>query len=161
MIRGLHHCAIASTDVDKLAKFYCDMFGFAKITEGSWDRGNAELDAIVGLRDSASRFVMLGTKNCFLELFEYSSPEVSPGDPNRRACDPGITHLCMYVSDIESEYNRLVAGGMRFHAPPLSSNVIRVTYGRDPDGNIIELMEVIESGHPYQFHALDEESAPA
>jgi hypothetical protein len=36
---------------------------------------------------------------------------------------------------------------MRFHTPPpvLGRGSIRATYGRDPDGNIIELQEVVDT----------------
>jgi len=37
---------------------------------------------------------------------------------------------------------------MTFHCPPQDLGGVRTTYGRDPDGNVIELQEVCEPGHP-------------
>jgi hypothetical protein len=35
---------------------------------------------------------------------------------------------------------------MRFHCPPQAAGKgIRATYGRDPDGNVVELLEVTDS----------------
>ena len=150
MIHGIHHCAIATHDIERLARFYCDALGFVKVSDGHWDVGNKLLDAIVGLDDTASRYAMLRAGPCFLEFFQYSSPTPGPGDPARRACDPGLTHLCLSVSDIDAEYERLSALGMRFHTAPFRSDVMRTTYGRDPDGNIVELLEVLDTQHPYR-----------
>jgi extradiol dioxygenase family protein len=47
-----------------------------------------------------------------------------------------------------SEYERLERAGVAFHCPPQSlvdeklGESVLVTYGRDPDGNIFELMQV-------------------
>ena len=40
-----------------------------------------------------------------------------------------------------AEYDRLVAAGMRFHCLPVTMGRQRATYGRDPDGNVVELLE--------------------
>ena len=61
-------------------------------------------------------------------------------------CDHGITHLCLQVEDIDGEYERLKAAGMTFHcAPQKAGKGLRATYGRDPDGNVVELLEVENS----------------
>jgi catechol 2,3-dioxygenase-like lactoylglutathione lyase family enzyme len=86
---------------------------------------------------------MLRLGNAYLELFQYSAPEPGQGDPNRRVCDPGITHLCLDVTDVDAEYARLSAVGMVFHSPPQDvAPGVRTVYGRDPDGNVVELQEV-------------------
>ena len=67
------------------------------------------------------------------------------------ATDRGV---CIEVVDIDAEYARLTAAGMRFNSPPISSPddvdkaglKVRVTYGRDPDGNSIELLETRPGG---------------
>ena len=60
------------------------------------------------------------------------------------------------VIDIDAEYERLRNNGMTFHGPPptseeLGSNHIRAIYARDPDGNIVELQEVIDPGVPFHL----------
>ncbi len=51
--------------------------------------------------------------------------------------------MCFVVDDCQADYERLVAAGMDFHCPPMGGGTgAKLTYGRDPDGNIIELLEL-------------------
>ena len=111
------------------------------VREFGWPAGIPAADALTGLRNSAARAVMLRLGDSYLEIFEFSSPTPKPGDPDRPACDHGITHICLEVRDSQAEYARLKAAGMRFHAPPQAQEGGFLTYGRDPDGNIVELLE--------------------
>lgn len=145
MILGMHHSAIATHDLDRLAAFYCDVLGMKKVEELEWAE-NADNDAVTGLDKSAARLVLLVSENFALEIFEYRNPIGRRGDPDRPVCDAGITHLCFVVTDIDREYARMKEAGMRFHCAPTSAasgNPIRATYGRDPDGNVVELIEIV------------------
>ena len=68
-------------------------------------------------------------------------------------CDHGITHLCLDVNNVEAEYEPLRDAGMRFHCEPQDLGFgVNTTYGRDPDGNVVELQELTPAGegpHPY------------
>ena len=154
MIRGVHHVAISTPDLDRLAAFYTDVVGFEPVMEASWS-DRPLVDRMIGLRGSAARQVMLRAGNAYLELFEYSSPAPRPADPARPPSDHGITHLCLDVVDIDAEYERLSANGMSFHSPPPTpeemggSPRLRAIYARDPDGNIVELQEIIDGDVPF------------
>jgi catechol 2,3-dioxygenase-like lactoylglutathione lyase family enzyme len=149
MIRGIHHTAISTGDFERALAFYRDLLGFEVIVEFRWPVGSEVADRITGLRDSSARAALLQTGNAMIELFEYDSPRPSPGDPERPVCDHGITHICLDVTDLDAEYERLGSAGMTFHCPPQDlGDGIRTTYGRDPDGNVIELQEVERRDHP-------------
>jgi catechol 2,3-dioxygenase-like lactoylglutathione lyase family enzyme len=148
MIRGIHHTAISTGDLDRALKFYRDLLGFEVAMEFEWPKGTESADSITGLKDSAARTAMLKAGNMMIEIFEYSSPAPREGDPGRPVCDHGITHICVDVVDIESEYERLKAAGMTFHCPPQDLGIAKATYGRDPDGNVVELQEVLDPGSP-------------
>lgn len=141
MLKGFHHAAISTPNLDRSVRFYKELFGCTVVREFGWPAGIPEADALTGLRDSAARAVMLKLGDSYLEIFEFSSPTPKPGDPDRPACDHGITHICLEVRDSQAEYTRLKAAGMGFHAPPQAQEGGFVTYGRDPDGNIVELLE--------------------
>ena len=69
----------------------------------------------------------------------------------RRMCDPGLIHICLYVDDAWAEYERLSALGMEFHCEPGGAGTMLATYGRDCDGNVVELLEVIAQDHPFPY----------
>jgi len=162
MIHGVHHTAISTGQLDRMVDFYGGFLGFELISKGGWEAGNEEIDALVGLPNSAARTAMLRSGTVFLEMFEYSSPPAQPSSPDRPVCDHGYTHICLAVTDIDSEFERLRQGGMRFHAAPTPApqpgdkvrrSSIRSAYGRDPDGNVVELLELLHPESPLHLAA--------
>lgn len=151
MINGVHHVAISTPDIQRLEYFYRQI-GFEKVVDLGWEKGSDVADKIADLKGSSAKVVMLRLANCFLELFEYMTPLPKPSEQNIPVCDHGITHLCLDVTDIDAEYGRLLELGMIFHCPPQDVGPgVRSTYGRDPDGNVVELLEVLEKPHPIEL----------
>jgi catechol 2,3-dioxygenase-like lactoylglutathione lyase family enzyme len=153
MIRGIHHVAICTPDLDRLTRFYVDVIGFEQAMSTEWSE-RPLIDRMIGLTGSAARQVMLRAGNACVELFEYSAPAPTPADPDRGPAHHGYTHLCLDVIDIDAEYERLRVNGMTFHSSPpnsdeLGSARLRAIYGRDPDGNIVELQEVLDRSLPF------------
>jgi catechol 2,3-dioxygenase-like lactoylglutathione lyase family enzyme len=144
MINGIHHTAISTGDFERALTFYRDLLGFEVISEFGWPAGLELADRITGLEGSAARVAMLRLGSDSVELFEFTSPAPKTGDAKRPVCDHGITHIALAVADIDAEYRRLKEAGMVFHCPPQDMGASRVTYGRDPDGNVIELLETAE-----------------
>jgi glyoxylase I family protein len=143
MINGVHHVAVSTADIEATIKFYTEGLGAELVMEFSWEN-NDTIDGIVGLKSSAAKQAMLRLGNTHIEVFEYISPKPKPADPERTAANHGYTHFCLDVTDIESEVKRLEKYGMKFFAkePLKETGGIRAIYGRDPNGNIIELQEV-------------------
>ena len=84
---------------------------------------------------------MLKAGTCYMELFQYSKP--APGhDRALNPYDRGYTHFCVDATDIEAEYTRLKGLGMTFSQPaPIDVGHVKSIYGRDPEGNLIELQQ--------------------
>lgn len=142
MIRGIHHVGMTTPDIDRLVRFYVEALGFEEVSRGGWEVGNATTDAIVGLHDSAASTAFLRTGNVMIEMFQYHSPPGAPNVPDRPANDAGFTHICLEVTDIDAEYERLTALGMTFNGPVShTSSGMAAVYGRDPDGNYVEILE--------------------
>ncbi len=150
MINDIQHTAISTGDMERALAFYRDLLGFEVLSDTSWEKGSeqtARVERLMELDGVAFRVAMLRLGTSQLELFEFDSPVPTPSDPNRPVCDHGITHICLSVTDIDSEYERLERAGMRFHGPPVDFGGRTVaTYGRDPDGNVVELYELQERG---------------
>jgi glyoxylase I family protein len=145
MIRGIHHTAICTADLDRLVAFYRDVVGFEVVNEMTWDRSEL-IDSIIGLKDSAARTVMMRAGNAYLEFFQYSSPQARDAEP-LRPCDRGYTHICLDVVDIEAEHDRLTKAGMRFARAPGGVGDVRAVYGWDLDGNVVEIQETSPRHH--------------
>lgn len=146
MIRGIHHVSLHVRDLEKMAKFYSEAFGFEDIGfKGGWTQ-SPEIDEIVGVPNSAASSKMLCANNCYLELFQYSRPEPIEGPAPHEPYQHGYTHFCVDVTDIDAEAERLRGLGMTFDRPhgqakPVDVGIVKAVYGRDPEGNLIELQE--------------------
>ena len=147
-INGLHHAAISTPNIDRLMKWYNDNFGFEELSRSEWPSGSDQIDDVVGLKSSSAKQGFLKCGNIMIEFFEYSSPEPELMDKNRPVNNHGHTHVCVDVTNIEEEYDRLVKNGVTFHAPPQDFGEVKATYGRDIDGNVFELQEIIAKDHP-------------
>ncbi len=146
MIRGIHHVSLHVRDLESMTRFYCDAFGFEDSGfAGGW-ADNPVLDEIVGVHNSAAASRMLIAGNCFLELFRYSNPVPDDAPAVRQPFHNGYTHFCVDVTDIENEVERLGRLGMTFDRPhgqgrPVDVGIVKAIYGRDPEGNLIEIQE--------------------
>ncbi|MGI9324791.1 MAG: VOC family protein [Pseudomonadales bacterium] len=151
MIRGMHHVAVSTPNLERTVTFYRDVIGAEVVYEGGWEAGSEVIDTIVGLSGSHAKQAMLKLGNAYLEFFEYVTPPGNPIDPNYGVNHHGYTHFCLDVKDIDIEYERLKAAGVRFNCPPpkFEGGKLRATYGRDPDGNVIEIQEILDPEHDF------------
>lgn len=148
MIRGIHHVALHVRNWPEMFRFYTEALGFQPVSEPYAWKGTPAIDRAIGVPGSAARTVMLSAGNCFLEMFDFTSPASRDGQP-LRPNDYGYTHFAVDVDDLEAEIKRLAAHGMIFHGnEPLHGDDISSVYGYDPDGNIIELQRV-DDNHPF------------
>jgi catechol 2,3-dioxygenase-like lactoylglutathione lyase family enzyme len=138
--------------MERMLEFYCTGLAFQILSDGAW-RDNQRADDVVGLTKSAARVVMINAGNILIELFEYSAPHPKTAEPLTPS-DYGYTHICFDVTDAEAEWERLSHLGMTFSRRPVDLGFIKCIYGKDPDGNIIEIMEVVDQDHPTAFKNL-------
>ncbi|GAB3114191.1 VOC family protein [Aestuariicella hydrocarbonica] len=148
MIRGAHHIAISTPNLKRALSFYQDLLGFRQVSDTSWPEGTQAINAVLDLKDSAAQQIMLRGDNLCIELFEFVKPLSTPSTELPSVNTPGLTHICFDVIDIETEYQRLKDAGIHFHVPPQDFGSVKATYGRDPDGNVFELQEIISPDAP-------------
>ena len=140
-ITGIHHVGISTLDLDRLVAFYLDTFGFEQIAEFDWEPGFSDVDAALALDGSRGSMAMLRLGDIHLELFEFSNPLPQPVDPAHSVTDIGINHLCLLVDDVSALFLRLEEQGIPVHSTPRDIGDGPFAYGRDPDGNVVELWE--------------------
>ena len=135
-----------------MIRFYTEILGFNIVDGFEWgpDSENSEVsDAVTGLKGSGAKMVMLKGTNACIEMFEFSSPTPKKQDPFRPVCDHGLTHICLDVTNVDSVFAELSDRGMQFHTGVQElGDGIRGTYGRDPDGNVIEIQELLNPDDP-------------
>lgn len=138
MITGLGHAAIRISDLDAALAFYRDGLGF---------REAFRLD-----RDGEPWIVYLRVgPGSFVELFPGGEPTT------RTAGHVGYEHLCLTVDDVHATVEDLGAQGVAFEGEPrmgLDGNW--QVWTSDPDGNRIELMQIMPDS--LQARALSERS---
>lgn len=147
MIRGVHHTNLATGDLDRLLAFYCDLLGFEVAWRNEWEPGAELADTILGLQGTSVRMAMVRAGNTFIEIMQYRQPQGRPGAPDRPPCDHGLVHLCFDVTDIHAEHRRLADAGVPFNSEPVLVDGLYSVYGRDPDGNLFELQELLSEDH--------------
>ncbi len=143
MIKGFHHAAISTPDLDRCLDFYTNIIGGEVVDKFGWDAGQPLADKITGVENSAAKVAVVKVGETFLEVFEFTSPDQEQRTGPRPVHLHGITHICLEVTDMESEFQRLSAAGVAFNTEPNKQDDRSMVYGRDPDGNVIELLEFL------------------
>ena len=149
MIQGINHTGVSTPDLDRAIHFYVDLLGFELIQRFQMQRGAPGIDEMLTLVGVSFDAAILRMGNAMLELFEFASPPPVRAAARRPVNDHGLTHLCLQVDDVKAEYERLSAAGMEFHCEPQFAEGAAYVYGRDPDGNAIELLELDSMNHPF------------
>ncbi len=149
MIAGFHHTSFTVTNVDQAERFFVDLLGMERVGGGQYDFDY--IRRIVALPDAMLKIAVLAfperqgvrPPHC-LELIEYARAVGSPGDTATNR--PGNAHLCFLVNDIQVEYRRLTARGVKFKSSPqqVTSGVNQgawAVYFNGPDGVALELLQ--------------------
>lgn len=152
---GVHHIGVSVPDLAKARAFYIDLLGAVEeVPPLSW-RDNSFIDTVVGLKGSVANQFMCRLGNTHIEVFEYLEPRSPSQDQDRGVNNFGYTHFAVQVDDLRACYERLLAAGIRFHAPPVFETITEhpdgsktgyaATYCRDFFGNVFEIMEIHDS----------------
>ncbi|MCY4426059.1 MAG: VOC family protein [Halieaceae bacterium] len=139
MILGVHHAALAVPDIEAALAFYCGLLGFEVAMEKEIPSGLEDLSDALDIEDSGFKVRMIKKGNSCLELFEFNRSET--GDARRPANRNGITHIALASDNIAEDYASMAEAGVVFNADLLGPAGSRFAYGRDPFGNVIEVLE--------------------
>ncbi|MBV9510265.1 MAG: VOC family protein [Caulobacteraceae bacterium] len=127
-VLGLSHIAMRVTDLNRAIDYYDRLFGFRLFL----DKRNAVAEGA-----SPSVVGMLG--DTAVELIETREPAIRRGRE-----EPGYGCLAFGVADVEAALEALKSRGLtRFPEVALTDSGHKVMLFRDPDGNVLELIEVI------------------
>lgn len=155
MLLNIDHVNIVVKDLDGALRFYRDLLGLRETMrarlEGGW------IEQVTGVAGVVADCVYLELpEGARLELLRFLAPETgAPLDPNALPSTPGLRHLAFRVDDLDAEYGRLRAAGVRFINPPAAVPTAtvrhatgrkRLCYFHGPEGVLLEIAEFRPAG---------------
>jgi catechol 2,3-dioxygenase-like lactoylglutathione lyase family enzyme len=156
-----HHPGIRVADIDRSAQFYIEALGGRYATRPGLHAGRAASMTMGGTPDARFKVCHIAFDEGIIELFEFLEP-VHPVVPIGPA-EGGIIHFAFYVDDVAEALERVErAGGKRYwpeirDVKALGFTVIYVT---DPDGHVVELIDVRIEDLVQRLVEADPELAP-
>lgn len=143
MITGFNHTSFTVADMDKSVRFWTEMLGFKAASvsprQGDWQ------EAVTGVADASLMVAHLYGHGHHVEFIQYLRGAID-GMPPQPALT-GAAHVCLEVDDIARTWNELLAAGATSQGriASVKSGPVedcRAGYIRDPNGIIIELLEL-------------------
>jgi len=118
---GIDHPALAARDVDDLADWYCDVFGYEK-----------------AFRNDQPVWILRAPDGSLLEIM----PEDDTPRPERTTQTPGWSHVALRVRDFDQAVRTLEEKDVNW----TSESIEAIGGGRlrnleDPDGNMLQILE--------------------
>jgi len=142
-IKAIRHTGIVVSDMQASLRFYRDLLGM-EVWADFMDDSQIVQD-VTGVAGANLWMIKLkAADGVSIELLQYLS-HPQPVPPPRRACDVGCNHIALQVDDLDALHEKLVAEGIEFNVAPTVSaeGIAKVTYCRDPEGVLVELVEII------------------
>jgi catechol 2,3-dioxygenase-like lactoylglutathione lyase family enzyme len=126
MITGIGHIAFVINDLERSLDFYCNKLGFRRAFQ--LDREGTPSPWIVYIQIAPGHFI---------ELFPEGHGENAPRPV-------GYNHFCLLVDDMTTTLKELETRGLPISGEPVRGLDNNLQYWiKDPDGNSIELMQII------------------
>ena len=139
----VRHVGITVSDLDKSLAFYRDLLGFHIVKE--MDESGKHIDNFSGLQDIDVRTVKMSANDgSMIELLYYRS-HIETNEENliKNITKVGCSHFALTVRDLPSLYSKMLKEKVAVICEPQYSpdGNVRLTFCRDPDGTLIELVE--------------------
>lgn len=134
------HVALVSPDLDRLVEFYGLLLN-AEPNRRTNRASGPPFDEVADYDDVMIRAAWFDIGNMILEMWQFVNP-VTPEVKQNQAFEAlGYNKVAFEVSDLEKEVERLSDQGIEFLAPlGMSDDGLEVCL-RDPDGNLISLIQ--------------------
>jgi len=151
MLKEVIHIGLTVSNIDTSIDFYGNLLGLSY--EGMIIMEGVETDILFRRKNCKARIAYLNGSDLVasppIELIQFfpNDCEKSVSDLNKTS----ISEVCFRVDDIDAVYKDLLEKGIEFLSTPqffdFSSQGFgksKAVYFKDPDGIILELMQIIE-----------------
>ena len=133
-----HHVGITVRDLDRAIAFYRDVLGLDVIA--TFSVGGTAFATGVGVDGASAEFAHLDAGDVRLELVTYEPKGASRASP--QVNQPGAAHVGLSVDDLDAVFEGLPDGVDPVSEPQTTESGTRIMFLRDPEGNLVELLEV-------------------
>lgn len=131
MITGIGHVAFRVTDLQRALDFYCNKLGFSEAFRLEQEGQPSPWIVYIQIAPGA-----------FIELFP--DEQSVPGTIPMRDPQASYKHVCLLVDDMSATLSELAARGLEIAKAPIVGLDHNLQYWiDDPDGNPIELMQIV------------------
>ena len=148
------HVAIVTPDLDRMIAFYSEIIGSGLQGRAMVGPG-PQSDKMGGLQNAQLEGAWLPTANMLLEFWQFHAPESPPIETQTTMLDLGYTHICLETDDLNYDIAQMTNAGATIISDPVDTNNVRIQFARDPDGNIVELLEP-QDGFSQSISALND-----
>lgn len=134
-----HHYGITVSNLERSIEFYTEILGMRVVDRFSMDPDR--FGELLGVENGRADVAFLEGIGLRLELEEHANASANVNERTTPS-DVGYPHLCLEVDDVRETY-RSLESDVDFVSPPGSASESGATicYFRDPDGNLVELIE--------------------
>jgi catechol 2,3-dioxygenase-like lactoylglutathione lyase family enzyme len=132
-----HHFGVTVSDLDRAVEFYRDVLDLDVLTRFSV--GGEAFATGVGIEGARAEFAHLDAGGARLELVSYTPEGDARG--NAQLNQPGATHVGLSVDDLDAVYEGLPDDVEPVSEPQTTESGTTIMFLRDPEGNLVELLE--------------------
>ena len=144
MIKNIRHTGIVVYDLKIMADFYYQL-GF--VYESSAIEESDFIDQLVNISSVRLEWIKMKSPDGYLlELLKYHSHQQELGTENSKSNDLGCSHIAYSVENVDSFCEKVKVAGGSVEGRPITTpdGKIRIVYCHDPEGVLIEAVEVIK-----------------
>ena len=140
----LRHVGITVTNIDKALYFYRDILGFEVYKE--MQESGEYIDKFSQLNGINVKTIKLKDgHDGAIELLKYDShPKPNTKNKENTITEVGCSHIAFTIDKLDELCAKLKSNDIEFHCDPVKTpdGYAKVAFCRDPDGTIIELVEL-------------------
>ena len=145
LVNVLDHVSVTVSDMDRSLDFYCGLLGLKEVERHRLEgEGISKMAGKENVVMDVVRIVAPETESIEIDLQQYLEPEGKVS--NGKLGDVGHSHICFGVPNMAEAYETLCNKGVRFVSEPVSFDlgwaIVHVVFFEDPDGYVLELMQV-------------------